>query len=91
MPDVFAISEVSSAYRFCCGYELRRLRDLIDTHPIEIALFAAKHDYEELLKLTAEPAAKLPLSQVVPLLPERLVLPWVRCSMFRKGTPREMH
>ena len=61
-------------------------RDLIETHPTEIALFAAKHDYEELLKLTAEHAVKLPLSTVVPLLPERLILPWVSCSAYREGT-----
>jgi hypothetical protein len=49
----------------------------IKKYPIEIALFAAKHEYSELLKLTAGYAVKLPLSTVVPLLPERLVLPWV--------------
>ena len=50
--------------------------NFIEKYPIEIALFAAKHEYAELLKLTADHAVKLPLSTVVPLLPERLVLPW---------------
>ena len=47
-------------------------------HPVEIALFAAKHGYPDLLELTRAHGALLPLSTVVALLPQHLVLPWVR-------------
>lgn len=80
---VIELAEAAEKYQvysamLACRMCLRYGGDFVKSHPVEIALFAAKHDYPELLKLTAPYAVVLPLSTVVPLLPERLVLPWIK-------------
>ncbi|KAJ7476407.1 hypothetical protein B0H11DRAFT_1917628 [Mycena galericulata] len=43
-----------------------RLRDMVHEHPVEVAVYAAKHDYP------------MPPVDVIGLLPGYLVLPWIR-------------
>jgi hypothetical protein len=63
-------------------------RNFIMKHPVEIALFAAKHGYSDLLELTGAHGALLPLSTVAALLPQHLIVPWVRiASKLYKPTP----
>ncbi|KAF6741714.1 hypothetical protein DFP72DRAFT_941909 [Ephemerocybe angulata] len=80
---VIELAEAAEKYQvysamLACRMCLRYAGDFVKDHPVEIALFAAKHDYPELLKLTAPFAVSLPLFTVIPLLPERLVLPWIK-------------
>ncbi|RXW23648.1 hypothetical protein EST38_g2192 [Candolleomyces aberdarensis] len=79
---VIKLAEAAEKYQVysaahVCRLCLLRFGNFMKTHPVEIALFAAKHGYAELLELTGAHGALLPLSTVVPLLPERLILPWV--------------
>ncbi|KAJ2936598.1 hypothetical protein H1R20_g493, partial [Candolleomyces eurysporus] len=79
---VIELAEAAEKYQVysaahVCRLCLRYSGDFIKNHPVEVALFAVKHGYTELLELTGAHGAALPLSTVVVLLPERLILPWV--------------
>ncbi|KAJ3538325.1 hypothetical protein NMY22_g5220 [Coprinellus aureogranulatus] len=84
---IMALAEAAEKYQvysaiYACRMCLRHRADLLRDHPIEIALLAAKHDYEDILKMTSEHAVKVPLSKILPLLPQwvdvRDAHPWIR-------------
>ncbi|KAJ3519375.1 hypothetical protein NMY22_g13236 [Coprinellus aureogranulatus] len=82
---VIRLAEAAEKYQvysaiYACRMCLRHRRDFIQTHPIEIALFSAKHDYEDILDLTSKQAVRLPLSTIYPLLPQRMIMPWIKYS-----------
>ncbi|KAJ3520955.1 hypothetical protein NMY22_g12516 [Coprinellus aureogranulatus] len=90
---IMGLAEAAEKYQvysaiYACRMCLRHRGDLLRDHPIEIALLAAKHDYEDILKLTSEHAVKVPLSQILPVLPQRLVIPWLQsetdCKAWHK-------
>ncbi|KAK7036382.1 hypothetical protein R3P38DRAFT_3312131 [Favolaschia claudopus] len=55
-----------------------RLRDMVHEHPVEVAVYAAKHDYPFLLSEVAPMMISMPPVDVVRILPANLVLPWTR-------------
>ncbi|KAJ7258453.1 hypothetical protein B0H12DRAFT_1014887 [Mycena haematopus] len=55
-----------------------RLRDMVHEHPVEVALYAAKHDYPFLISEVAPMMISMPPVDVIRMLPQALVLPWVR-------------
>ncbi|KAJ2918842.1 hypothetical protein MD484_g1609, partial [Candolleomyces efflorescens] len=80
---VIELAEAAEKYQVfsavhVCRLCLRYSGNFIMKHPVEIALFAAKHGYPDLLELTRAHGALLPLSTVVALLPQHLVLPWIK-------------
>lgn len=52
-------------------------RDFASTNPLEVCLYGARHNYLDIVEQTAGDSIFLPLAQVVPLLPPRMLLPWV--------------
>ncbi|EAU85241.2 hypothetical protein CC1G_06257 [Coprinopsis cinerea okayama7 len=78
--DVAEIAEAVEKYEVYPGMNVcrRRMRDFVKTHPIQVALYGARHDYIDIIKETAPYAVALPLSKVIPNLPPRLVLPWIK-------------
>ncbi|KAJ6552304.1 hypothetical protein DFH09DRAFT_1167609 [Mycena vulgaris] len=55
-----------------------RLRDMVHEHPVEVAAYAAKHDYPYLVSQVAPMMISMPPVDVIDLLPGYLVLPWIR-------------
>ena len=47
-------------------------------HPAEIMQYAARHDYIPLLCDVAPLVIRILLPDVLPLLPQHLIMPWVR-------------
>ncbi|KAJ6529840.1 hypothetical protein B0H19DRAFT_967989, partial [Mycena capillaripes] len=54
-----------------------RLRDMVHEHPVEVAVYAAKHDYPYLVSEVAPMMISMDPITVVEMLPLYLVLPWV--------------
>ncbi|CAK5272348.1 unnamed protein product [Mycena citricolor] len=55
-----------------------RLRDMAKEHPVEVAAYAAKHDYPCLLGEIGPMMISLPAIDVADLLPPNLFRPWTR-------------
>ncbi|KAJ7095647.1 hypothetical protein C8R44DRAFT_684383, partial [Mycena epipterygia] len=55
-----------------------RLRDMVHEHPVEVAVYAAKHDYPYLVSEVAPMMLSMPPVDVITILPSYLVLPWIR-------------
>ncbi|KAJ7034111.1 hypothetical protein C8F04DRAFT_1039007 [Mycena alexandri] len=55
-----------------------RLRDMVHEHPVEVAIYAAKHDYPFLISEVAPMMISIPPIDVIQILPQSLVLPWTR-------------
>ncbi|KAJ6456790.1 hypothetical protein C8R47DRAFT_1165042 [Mycena vitilis] len=55
-----------------------RLRDMVNEHPVEVAVYAAKHDYPYLVSQVAPMMISMDPVTVVEMLPPNLVVPWVR-------------
>ncbi|KAJ7028538.1 hypothetical protein C8F04DRAFT_1265865 [Mycena alexandri] len=55
-----------------------RLRDMVHEHPVEVAVYAAKHDYPYLVSQVAPMMLSMPPVDVIGMLPGYLVLPWIR-------------
>ncbi|KAJ7095650.1 hypothetical protein C8R44DRAFT_813571 [Mycena epipterygia] len=55
-----------------------RLRDMVHKHPVEVAVYAAKHDYPHLVSEVAPMMISMPPVNVITILPPYLVLPWIR-------------
>ncbi|KAJ7185023.1 hypothetical protein C8R46DRAFT_1026844 [Mycena filopes] len=55
-----------------------RLRDMVKEHPVEVAVYAAKHDYPYLVSQVAPMMISMDIVKVVGMLPPYLVLPWMR-------------
>jgi hypothetical protein len=53
-------------------------RDMVHEHPVEVAIYAAKHDYPFLISEVAPMMISIPPIDVIQILPQSLVLPWVR-------------
>ncbi|KAJ7664099.1 hypothetical protein B0H17DRAFT_1092315 [Mycena rosella] len=66
--------QVFSAMSLCCLY----MRDVLPDHAPEVLAYAAKHDYPTLVYEAAPFTFDIPLAEVVGMLPQYLVLPWVR-------------
>jgi hypothetical protein len=56
------------------------VRKLLPQHADGILAYAAKHNYPDTLDLAASSVLKMPLHEVVALLPTNLVVPWVTRS-----------
>jgi hypothetical protein len=50
---------------------------MLPQHADAILAYAAKHNYPSLLDIAASSALKMPLHEIVVLLPTFLVVPWV--------------
>lgn len=59
------------------------IRDMVHDHPVEVAIYAAKHDYPFLISEVAPMMIKMPPVDVIRILPQSLVLPWVRKYFLR--------
>ncbi|KAJ7312451.1 hypothetical protein DFH08DRAFT_897024 [Mycena albidolilacea] len=55
-----------------------RLRDMVNEHPVEVAVYAAKHDYPYLVSQVAPMMISMDPVKVVESLPPYLVIPWIR-------------
>ncbi|KAJ6517072.1 hypothetical protein DFH09DRAFT_1048838 [Mycena vulgaris] len=55
-----------------------RLRDMVHEHPVEVAVYAAKHDYPYLVSEVAPMMISMSAVDVIQMLPPHLILPWVR-------------
>jgi hypothetical protein len=55
-------------------------RDMVHEHPVEVAVYAAKHDYPYLLSEVAPMMISMDAVKVVEMLPSQFILPWVRHS-----------
>ncbi|KAJ7254243.1 hypothetical protein C8J57DRAFT_1076363, partial [Mycena rebaudengoi] len=55
-----------------------RLRDMVHEHPVEVAVYAAKHDYPYLVSEVAPMMISMSPVDVIQMLPPHLILPWVR-------------
>ncbi|KAJ6454048.1 hypothetical protein DFH09DRAFT_1385002 [Mycena vulgaris] len=55
-----------------------RLRDMVHEHPVEVAAYAAKHDYPYLVSQVAPMMLSMSPVDVIGQLPGYLVLPWIR-------------
>ncbi|KAJ7610728.1 hypothetical protein DFH06DRAFT_1233247 [Mycena polygramma] len=55
-----------------------RLRDMVNEHPVEVAVYAAKHDYPYLVSQVAPMMISMNPVTVVEMLPPYLVVPWIR-------------
>ncbi|KAJ7037236.1 hypothetical protein C8F04DRAFT_1093025 [Mycena alexandri] len=55
-----------------------RMRDMVNEHPVEVAVYAAKHDYPYLVSQVAPMMIAMDLVQVVGMLPGYLVLSWTK-------------
>ncbi|KAJ7759902.1 hypothetical protein B0H16DRAFT_1415622 [Mycena metata] len=55
-----------------------RLRDMAEEHPVEVAVYASKHDYPSLICEVAPMMIAMPAETVMEILPAHLVLPWTR-------------
>ncbi|KAJ7048777.1 hypothetical protein C8F01DRAFT_46413 [Mycena amicta] len=55
-----------------------RLRDMVNEHPAEIVVYAAKHDYPYLVSHIAPMMISMPPIQVIEILPPHLILPWTK-------------
>jgi hypothetical protein len=51
---------------------------MVHEHPVEVAVYAAKHDYPYLVSQVAPMILSMPPVDVIGLLPGYLILPWVR-------------
>ncbi|TFK24184.1 hypothetical protein FA15DRAFT_704830 [Coprinopsis marcescibilis] len=76
---VSAIAEAAEKYEVYPAMNVcrRRMRDFISTNPVEVCLYGARHSYDNVVTCTAQYAIFVPLKTVVPLLPARLVVPWI--------------
>ncbi|KAJ6474333.1 hypothetical protein C8R45DRAFT_385433 [Mycena sanguinolenta] len=55
-----------------------RMRDMVHEHPVEVAVYATKHDYPYLVSEVAPMMIAMDSVQVMEMLPQNLMLPWVR-------------
>ncbi|KAJ7186156.1 hypothetical protein C8R46DRAFT_1062607 [Mycena filopes] len=55
-----------------------RLRDMVREHPVEVAVYASKHEYPYLVSEVAPMMIAMPPLEVIGMLPAHLVLPWIR-------------
>ncbi|KAJ7759376.1 hypothetical protein DFH07DRAFT_957985 [Mycena maculata] len=55
-----------------------RMRDMVNDHPVAVAVYAAKHDYPYLVSEVAPMMLSMPPVDVISMLPPYLVLPWTR-------------
>ncbi|KAJ7186186.1 hypothetical protein C8R46DRAFT_391486 [Mycena filopes] len=55
-----------------------RLRDMVHEHPVEVAVYASKHDYPYLVSEVAPMMIAMPPPKVIEMLPPHLILPWIR-------------
>ncbi|KAJ6577822.1 hypothetical protein B0H19DRAFT_1337576 [Mycena capillaripes] len=62
-----------------------RMRDMVHQHPVEVAVYATKHDYPFLVSEVAPMMISMDSVKVIEMLPPNLILPWVR--MFRCVSP----
>ncbi|KAF7372859.1 hypothetical protein MSAN_00492000 [Mycena sanguinolenta] len=55
-----------------------RMRDMVDKHTVEIMVYAMNHDYPYLISEVAPMMIAIDSVKVVEMLPQNLILPWVR-------------
>lgn len=55
-------------------------RNFLSEHPYEIMVWAARHDYPDLVREAAPLLLEQPLSVMVTKLPPSIAIPWVRAS-----------
>jgi hypothetical protein len=56
---------------------------MVHEHPVEVAVYAAKHDYPYLVSEVAPMMISMDPIKVVEMLPPYLVVPWVRLMIER--------
>jgi hypothetical protein len=57
-------------------------RNFLSGHPYEIMVWAARHDYPEMVREAAPLLLEKPLSEMVTKLPPNIAIPWVRASSY---------
>ncbi|KAF7372841.1 hypothetical protein MSAN_00490100 [Mycena sanguinolenta] len=57
-----------------------RMRNMVDRHPVEVAVYATKHNYPYLVSEVAPMMIAMDSVKVIEMLPQNLILPWVRLS-----------
>ncbi|KAJ7473304.1 hypothetical protein FB451DRAFT_1248958 [Mycena latifolia] len=78
--NLSALAEAAEKYQVFSAMSVCRLhmRDILPDHAPEILMYAAKHDYPNLVYDAAPFTFDVPLADVVAMLPPHLILPWVR-------------
>ncbi|KAF7364335.1 hypothetical protein MSAN_01093800 [Mycena sanguinolenta] len=63
---------------------------MVHEHPIEVAVYAAKHDYPDLVSQMAPIMISMNFVKVVEMLPPYMVLPWIRYAQEWAKVHREI-
>ncbi|KAJ6485189.1 hypothetical protein DFH09DRAFT_1458271 [Mycena vulgaris] len=80
---LYPLAEASEKYQVFPAMNIChiRLRDMVPEHPVEVAVYAAQHDYPNLVSEVAPMMVSMDSVEVVEMLPPYLVLPWVRLTV----------
>ncbi|KAJ7142455.1 hypothetical protein C8R44DRAFT_760689 [Mycena epipterygia] len=78
--DLAALAEAAEKYQVFSAMNICRIRmrDVLPDHAPEVLAYAAKHDYPFLVSEAAPFTFDVPLADVVAMLPEHLILPWIK-------------
>ncbi|KAJ7500561.1 hypothetical protein B0H11DRAFT_1995763 [Mycena galericulata] len=78
--DLAALAEAAEKYQVFSAMNICRIRmrDVLPNHAPEILAYATKHHYPYLVYEAAPFTFDVPLADVVSMLPENLILPWVK-------------
>ncbi|KAK7036134.1 hypothetical protein R3P38DRAFT_616274 [Favolaschia claudopus] len=78
--ELDALAEAAEKYQVFSAMNICqiRMRSMLPNHAPKILAYAAKHDYPYLVYEAAPYTFDVPLSEVVSMLPQYLILPWVK-------------
>ncbi|KAJ7720656.1 hypothetical protein DFH07DRAFT_304722 [Mycena maculata] len=79
-PDLAALAEAAEKYQVFSAMNICRIRmrDVLPNYAPEVLAYAARHDYPFLVHEAAPFTFDVPLADVVAMLPENLILPWIK-------------
>ncbi|KAK6983950.1 hypothetical protein R3P38DRAFT_3108587 [Favolaschia claudopus] len=77
---LYPLAEASEKYQVFPAMNIChiRLRDMVDEHPAEISVYAAKHHYPYLVSHVAPMMISMDPIKVAEILPPHLIVPWTR-------------
>lgn len=68
----------------------QRMADFIPLHGVDVYFYALKHDYPRLITQSLPSMIGRPLSEVIPVIPPHLVLPWLLYTEAWERVRREL-
>ena len=75
MPRVYGVR--LKTFLPCCVLKQVPIRAEVDKHPLDVLVYAARHDYSELLDKAASLVIGQPLDSVIDRMPPVIALVWV--------------